>query len=571
MAGKSTIDIKEKLVAKSDRVKSVDLHPTEPWAIGALYSGHVFLWDYESGTLVKQFDISDQPIRFVRFIARKQWFVAGSDDMHVYIYNYNTMDKIKQFEAHSDYIRSLDVHPTLPYILSSSDDMSIKLWDWDQGWQNTQLFEGHSHYVMMVVFNPKDTNTFASASLDHTIKIWGLGSPAAHFTLEGHTKGVNCLHFYMGGDRPFLVSGADDRTAKVWDYQTKKCVATLEGHTHNVSAVAFHPELPLILTGAEDGYVRIWNNATYRLENSKNYNKERVWSLQVQKGFNGLAIGYDEGCVVIKMGTDTPVVSMDNTGKIVMAKGNEVQQVNIKQVADEVVDGERLSLSVKELGTCDNTYPQSLVHNNNGRFVAVCGDGEYTIYTALAWRNKAYGPALGFVWSFDGEYAIRDSGGKVKIFNKNFKERKEFRPAFSPDCIFGGALIGLRNKESITFYDWENCATIQCIDDVVPSSVHWSDSGELVAVCCENCYYILRYNAEVVSAHFANGGSMTDGVEDGFELQNEVPEKVVTASWVGDSFIYTNGIGRLQHLVGTEIMTISHLSRPMYMLVYIPK
>jgi hypothetical protein len=34
---------------------------------------------------------------------------------------------------------------------------------------------------------------------------------------------------------------------------------------------------------------------------------------------------------------------------------------------------------------------QSLKHNSNGRFVTVCGDGEYVIYTALAWRNKSFG------------------------------------------------------------------------------------------------------------------------------------------------------------------------------------
>ena len=81
------------------------------------------------------------------------------------------MDKIKTFEAHTDYIRCVAVHPTLPYVLSSSDDMLIKLWDWDKGWICTQIFEGHSHYVMQVTFNPKDTNTFASASLDRTIKV----------------------------------------------------------------------------------------------------------------------------------------------------------------------------------------------------------------------------------------------------------------------------------------------------------------------------------------------------------------------------------------------------------------
>lgn len=85
-----------------------------------------------------------------------------------------------------------------------------------QGWACTQIFEGHSHYVMQVVFNPKDTNTFASASLDRTIKVWSVGSPVPNFTLEGHEKGVNCVDYFSGGDRPYLISGADDKLVKVW-------------------------------------------------------------------------------------------------------------------------------------------------------------------------------------------------------------------------------------------------------------------------------------------------------------------------------------------------------------------
>ena len=64
---------------------------------------------------------------------------------------------------------------------------------------------------------------------------------------------------------------------------------------------------------------------------------------------------------------------------------------------------------------------QSLKHNPNGRFVVVCGDGEYIIYTALAWRNRSFGSALEFVWSADGEYAVRESTSKIKIFSKNFQ------------------------------------------------------------------------------------------------------------------------------------------------------
>ena len=56
------------------------------------------------------------------------------------------------------------------------------------------------------------------------------------------------------------------------------------------------------------------------------------------------------------------------------------------------------------------------------RFVVVCGDGEYIIYTALAWRNKSFGTAEEFVWSADSSmYSIREGNSRVKIF-KNFKE-----------------------------------------------------------------------------------------------------------------------------------------------------
>jgi WD40 repeat protein len=51
---------------------------------------------------------------------------------------------------------------------------------------------------------------------------------------------------------------------QVWDYQTKTCVHTLEGHTHNISAVAFHPELPVILSASEDGSIKMWHATTYR-------------------------------------------------------------------------------------------------------------------------------------------------------------------------------------------------------------------------------------------------------------------------------------------------------------------
>lgn len=52
------LDVKRRLTARSDRVKSVDLHPTEPWMLASLYNGNVHVWNTESQQLVKSFEVS---------------------------------------------------------------------------------------------------------------------------------------------------------------------------------------------------------------------------------------------------------------------------------------------------------------------------------------------------------------------------------------------------------------------------------------------------------------------------------------------------------------------------------
>jgi coatomer subunit beta' len=346
-----------------------------------------------------------------------------------------------------------------------------------------QTFEGHSHYVMSLAINPKDTNTFASACLDRTVKIWSLGGAGKpNYTLEAHeTKGVNHVDYYPAADKPYILTTSDDRTIKIWDYTTKALVATLEGHTSNVSFACYHPELPVIVSGSEDGTIKIWHANTHRLEQTLNYNLERAWCVSYQKGKNGIGIGFDDGVVVIKMGREEPAISMDQNGKLIWAKQNEVVS-SVVRPGDATTDGESLILPTKDLGTCE-VFPSVLKHSPNGRFVAVCGDGEYIIYTSLAWRNKEFGSALDFVWSTKDQstdYAIRESSTSVKIF-KNFKERPEgpLDVGFSAEGLFGGFLLAVKGNGFVALYDWDSGELVRRID-VVPTEV----SAMIYVDCC---------------------------------------------------------------------------------------
>ena len=361
------------------------------------------------------------------------------------------------------------MHPTLSIVLTGCDDMTIKAWDWDKQWKCIRVFEGHTHYIMNLVFNPKDTNTFASSCLDRTVKMWSLGSSAPNFTLEAHEKGgVNYVEFYAGADKPYLLTTGDDRTVKVWDYHSKSCVQTLEGHTNNVSFAIFHPNLPLIISGSEDGTIKIWNGGTYRLETTPSYALERAWCIAVRPQANDVAFGYDEGLVVIKLGRDEPSLSMGPSGKLIYTRNTDVLSANLQTIGDaEITEGQRIPVSTREIGSTE-IYATSLQHSPNGRFITVVGDDEYIIYTALAWRNKAFGTGSSFAWSNDSTtYAVLDGRKKVRIF-KNFKERMtpvmKASGSWAIEGLHGGPLLAARAASFVVFWDWESGEIVRRID-----------------------------------------------------------------------------------------------------------
>ena len=205
------METREKLKSQNERVKSIDIHETLPWALTCHYDGKVCIWNYitKSEDPLRSLQVSDTPVRTGKFCERKGWFIVGSDDNMIRIYDDVTLEKVIEWQAHDDFARSISVHPSRPLLLSSSDDKTIKLWDLET-FKCLKVFEGHFHYVMQVSFNISEPDTFASASLDNTVRIWSLDCSEPLLILQGHSKGVNCIDFSTSKERPLLASGSDD-------------------------------------------------------------------------------------------------------------------------------------------------------------------------------------------------------------------------------------------------------------------------------------------------------------------------------------------------------------------------
>jgi WD40 repeat protein len=128
--------------------------------------------------------------------------------------------------------------------------------------------------VRFVAFSP-DGALVATANFDNAVRIYDAKTwtllAYGHQPTGGHSARINALSF--SGDGTKLATAGLDRTARVWNVaeaiQRRRVGgnqvvtigpgAILEGHEQAVFAVALSPDGKQLVTGAQDGAVRLWS------------------------------------------------------------------------------------------------------------------------------------------------------------------------------------------------------------------------------------------------------------------------------------------------------------------------
>ncbi|ATZ48860.1 hypothetical protein BCIN_04g00790 [Botrytis cinerea B05.10] len=169
---------------------------------------------------------------------------------------------LQTLEGHSGGVNSIAFSADSKLLASASRDHTIKIWDSATGTLQ-QTLEGHNGEVNSVAFSA-DSKLLASASDDRTIKIWDSATGTLQQTLEGHSGGVNSVAF--SADSKLLASASRDRTIKIWDAATDTLQQTLERHSDWVNSVAFSADSKLLASASDDRTIKIWDSATGTLQ-----------------------------------------------------------------------------------------------------------------------------------------------------------------------------------------------------------------------------------------------------------------------------------------------------------------
>ena len=115
---------------------------------------------------------------------------------------------------------------------------------------------GHTEQVNSVAFSP-DGQLLASASGDHTVKLWRVSDGTLLATLTGHYDRVTSVAFSHDGET--LASGGMDMNIKLWRVSDQSLIRTM-GSNEFILGISFSPDDAFLTSGG--GYstneIKVW-------------------------------------------------------------------------------------------------------------------------------------------------------------------------------------------------------------------------------------------------------------------------------------------------------------------------
>ena len=203
-------------------------------------------------------------------------------------------------EGHGGPVMGLAISPDRDFLVSTSFDYSVLVWQLDNIREIEQLI-GHEAAVNVAKFS-NSGKVLASAGDDAKIFLWDFHIPGAlpkrRFILDEHTAKVVDIDFSR--DDKHLASASWDHSIKIWNVETGKLVKSIFGHDGPVNSVKFSKDSQYLYSAGYDGTIKYWKLSDGDEVRTVVDNGWGVNVLMVDEGENLLLYGTIDGLMAIR-------------------------------------------------------------------------------------------------------------------------------------------------------------------------------------------------------------------------------------------------------------------------------
>ncbi len=255
----------------TDAVTSVALSHCDSRALSASADHTLILWDVNRGEMLRRFEGHRDAVLKVAMHPDGRRALSASADRTLVLWDIASGAMLRRFVGHTDVVNSVAFSPDGCLAISGSSDFNIYVWDVETGapihhlCRETQrerpdevshLPGGHSNVVQDVAFGPHGT-TAASVSWDLTVMYWNVitGEPLHRIEMAATSMWSVCV----GPHGRRLIVGTQDSRIIVLDVGGLQQTILLRGHRSRVRALALTPDGRTLLSGADDGTLRLWD------------------------------------------------------------------------------------------------------------------------------------------------------------------------------------------------------------------------------------------------------------------------------------------------------------------------
>ena len=345
-----------------------------------------------------------------------------------------------------------------------------------------------------VAYSP-DGKAFATASLDGTVKVWGLDQSGDKINQTALLSLPNPIDFHpevdavgytiaFSPDGTHLAAISEKYTASIWEIPSGKLITTLEGHTGDVYSVAFSPDGKLLATASADMTIKLWDPTSGREVQTLSRHTDIPLLAVFSPDGKTLASGGIDGLAIIwKASESTSGQIMFNYDYSIVQPDDYVCSIAFSPDEDRLALGACSQIKIYDIASATTGSPptlllnivahvnsiNSLYFNQAGdRLVSGSSDGKVIVWDATSGQKQFSlagnsGSVTSISLSSNGERLLTAQGqiGTINLWDLSAAGNQEWftagqdqwRGHLSPDGKTLVSFSRILNKVGVTFWD----------------------------------------------------------------------------------------------------------------------
>lgn len=185
----------------------------------------------------------------------------------------------RTLEGHKGWIRNVAISPDGKWTASASDDHTIKIWDLETGKCRATL-AGHTNSVESVAIT-SDGKQILSGGTDNTLRVWDAANGTMLSGWPASKHDVNAIVPLSNGQRAISAGSFGDTVLKIWDIASRNCLAILEGHSKAVVSLAVSKDEKRAVSASFDTTIGLWSLETNECLKTLQGHSDYVESVQI--------------------------------------------------------------------------------------------------------------------------------------------------------------------------------------------------------------------------------------------------------------------------------------------------